>query len=185
MGWVEIHQQYTLNKKWSLRPLWNLDNMCFSSFLHQSQTEQNLPPLITITFKYVCVCILVIEDYTFQLMNPGVFCVTLDADETIPCLLTFQPTEVHDQLFFRARSLICLGLYIFPFVPVWQLNGSTSISTQNTRSFGHTFVEIWVKVHTFHYSNMDNGKWPCLFCSLTVSYMVCIIQTILRDRDPL
>ena len=46
---------------------------------------------------YICVVLtntiifLISED---QLLNPGVFMVTLESDETIDCELTFAPTEV-------------------------------------------------------------------------------------------
>ncbi|XP_064627283.1 cilia- and flagella-associated protein 47-like isoform X2 [Lineus longissimus] len=34
------------------------------------------------------------DDYTFQLLNPGVYSVTIKGEESIPCELTFCPTEV-------------------------------------------------------------------------------------------
>ncbi len=36
----------------------------------------------------------IIEDYTFQLMNPGVYSLTLNPNECVPGELVFKPTEV-------------------------------------------------------------------------------------------
>ena len=45
------------------------------------------------------------EDYTFQLMNPGLFTIALDADETIDCLIHFKPTEVASYDFVMPVSI--------------------------------------------------------------------------------
>ena len=43
----------------------------------------------------VCACVFVTsEDHTYQLMNPGIYTVGLEPDETIFSLLHFKPTEV-------------------------------------------------------------------------------------------
>jgi hypothetical protein len=34
------------------------------------------------------------DDYTYQLLNPGIYSVTIKGEESMPCELTFSPTEV-------------------------------------------------------------------------------------------